>query len=168
MGLVLRDLTREEDLELVTYWVDRRGKCWQTNSDNIPLCSDCSLFDIGDKGIIAPIEGEEVPVRLRFWLKMLRGSESNAIANAMSSPTASISLKGESEGKGEFEMKLNIDLVLVAKLWLGAGLIKWDGILGEDGEPASVSDKYIDLLPAWLYDDLVDRIKALNTHFEEE
>jgi len=165
MSFVLREKPREEDLEVVTHWVDSRGRHWPTNSDNVPLHPDGKPFEMDDTGEhYVPVKEGDTPIRLRFWLKMLTGPESNAITEAI----LKMRTKTRRSRRGQSEVETDVSIALAAQLKLKAGLVKWEGITLENGKPTPLNERNIALLPAWLHDDLVDGVTALTTITEEE
>ena len=66
------------------------------------------------------------------------------------------------------QVDTEIDVGQSSLLKIQAAVTKWEGIEDEAGKPAPLEEKYIDLLPAWLRDDLVDRITSLSSFEEEE
>lgn len=165
MNFVLYEKPREEDLEIVTYWVNSKGRPWPSDDEDRPLDPKTKApLQLGDGGL--PLKAAEpVPMRLRFWLKMLTGPESNAITEAILKMRTK---RTRVRRNTQVEVESDISIALAAQLKLKAGLVKWEGIYKEDGKPAPKNEKFIDLLPAWLSDDLVDRITSLTTITEEE
>jgi len=163
--LVLRDNQREEDLEIVVYWINERGRPWPTNSDGVPLQEATDKpYALNEDGL--PSTTAKVkPLRLRCWLKTLSGPENNAIVEAVLKTRARQTSRRRN---APIEVEQNVAVALSCSLKLKAALVKWEGIVTEDGKEAPVNDKYLDMLPAWLADDLVDRITALTKMTEEE
>ena len=166
MGLVLREKQSEEDWDVITHWVDSRGRHWPTDSDNIPTQADGKPFKMGDNGHIQPMKEGDTPIRLRFWIKMLTGPESNAITAAVLKTRTRRSFRGRRNAP--VEMEQDIDIGLSSRMKLKAALMKWEGITTEAGKEAPINDTYLDRLPAWLADDLVDHITSLTSITEEE
>jgi len=165
MGIVLRKKASDEDLQLIVHWADQHGRHWPTNKDNVPLQKDGKPFKIDNEGNIKPVPEGDTPIRLRFWIKMLTGPESNAITSTILKTRT----RRTSRRRGApVELEQDIDISMSARLKLKAGVKKWEGILGENGKVAPINDEYLDLLPAWLSDSLVDSITALTTIDEEE
>ena len=162
---VLRETPRDEDLELVVHWIDDRGRHWPSDDEDRPLDPETKKPMLLDDTGLPKKTDKAVPNRLRFWLKMLTGPESNAITEAiLSMRTKRTRVKRNTQ----IEVESDISIALAAKLKLKVGITKWDGIFMENGKPAPMDDKHLDLLPAWLMDDLVDRITALTTITEDE
>ena len=165
MELVLRDHQRDEDLEIVVYWIDERGRPWPTNSDNLPIqASTDKPFPLNEEGLPSP-SLKVKPARIRCWLKTLSGIENNNIVDAVLKTKAR---RTSRRRNAPVEVEQSTSIALSCSLKLKAALVKWEGIVMEDGKEAPINDKYLDLLPAWLADDLVDKITALTSITEEE
>ena len=178
----LMEEPRPEDLEVVEYWVQGNSRAWATNENNVPLDSDGNPFILDANGIPThtmtkdPQEDEEVdyspstsdtelPERLVFKLKMLLGRDHNAITQAM------IQTKTRSGGKrnrGKATVETDIDLAKSVNLKLQKAIVEWSGMTDESGKPAPITPENIDLLPAWIQNDLVDRVNDMSEISEEE
>lgn len=170
MSLILREKPREEDLEIVIHWVDDRGRHWPTDEENRPLDPETKKpLTLNDEGLPSSTKKDQiVPGRLRFWIKMLTGQESDDITSAILKTRSRRTVSRNSRRNAPIEVEADVDISLSGKLKLKAGLVEWEGIVCENGKNAPISDKYLDLLPAWLKDDLVDRVTALTTITSEE
>ena len=165
MGLVLREQTRDEDLEVVVYWVNEKGRSWPTNSDGVPLQESTDKpYPLNGDGLPNPTLKVK-PARIRCWLKTLSGIENNNIVDAVLKTKAR---RTSRRRNAPVEVEQSTSIALSCSLKLKAALVKWEGIVMEDGKEAPINDKYLDLLPAWLADDLVDKITALTSITEEE
>jgi len=173
----LTDKPREEDLDIVAYWIDRKMKPWPVNSENMPLYRDSEELLPQEPGkepgsVAFDIEqGEEFPERVQFWIKMLTGKENDDIQSAViSTRTARHRVKraGRATRSATASVETDIDVALSSRMKVKAAVVKWEGIEDENGNPAPIADKYIDLLPGWMRDDLVDRISDTSNLTEEE
>lgn len=185
----LVETPNREDLEEVIYWAKNNGRQWKTNDDNEPLRADGTPFTIDEDGLISypgkvvdidpqereesnatPItmvveDDEELPERLVFRLKMLLGRDHNEITQAM------IKTKTRTTGKRrnrQAVVETEMDLTLAVNLKLQKAIEEWEGIADKDGNPAAITPENINLLPAWLQNDLVDRVDEMSSLDEEE
>jgi len=165
MSMVLREHQREEDLEIVVYWINDRGRPWPTNGNGVPLQETTDKpYALNEDGLPNPTLKVK-PSRIRCWLKTLSGPENNAIVEAVLKTRARQTSRRRN---APIEVEQNVAVALSCSLKLKAALVKWEGIVTEDGKEAPINDKYLDMLPAWLADDLVDRITALTKMTEDE
>lgn len=185
----LVETPNREDLEEVIYWAKSNGRQWKTNEDNEPLRADGTPFEVDEDGVLAlskeepykdlqeteksesaPIvlvveDDEELPERLVFRLKMLLGRDHNEITQAM------IKTKTRTTGKRrnrQAVVETEMDLTLAVNLKLQKAIVEWEGIADKDGNEAAITPENINLLPAWLQNDLVDRVDEMSSLDEEE
>jgi hypothetical protein len=168
----LTDRPSEQELEVVTYWIDRKMRPWPVDAENMPLYRDTEeLMPLAAEGIPDVEQGEELPERVRFWIKMLTGKENDDIQSAMiKTRTARHRVKrgGRSTRSASASIETDIDVALSSRMKVKAAVVKWEGIEDENGAPAPIADKFIDLLPGWIRDDLIDRISDISNLTEEE
>lgn len=168
----LTDKPREEDLDVVTYWIDGKMRPWPVNADNMPIYADSGeLIPLLPDGLPDVEPSEECPERVRFWIKMLTGKENDDIQSAViSTRTARRRVKrgGRATRSASASVETDVDVALNSRMKVKAAVVKWEGIEDENGSPAPIADKYIDLLPGWMRDDLVDRISDISNLTEEE
>jgi hypothetical protein len=123
---------------------------------------------MNEKGL-ARDESKEYPDQVKVWYKMLNGKENDDIQSKMLN-TRMIKKRVRRGGRTRMrdQVDTEIDVGQSSLLKIQAAVTKWEGIEDDAGKPAPLEEKYIDLLPAWLRDDLVDRITSLSSLEEEE
>ena len=176
----LREEARPEDLEIVTYWVNKKRRAWHTNEDNKPLDSDGNPFPMDINGIPtltpnidpqeseevdsgANLEGIELPERVVVKLRMLLGRDEDEITQAQIKITTK---QGKRNRPAQIETE--IDHGIATTLRLKKGIVEWSGVEDKDGKPAEITPENIGLLPAWIKSDLNVRIASMNEIDEEE
>lgn len=153
-----------KDLEVVEYWVKPSGRAWLVNEDNVPLDSAGNAFIMDDSGIPV-IEGDEpIPERIVFKLKMLLGRDHNAITQAM----IKTKTRAGRRGKNRAIIETDIDLAKSVNLKLQKAIVDWSGITDKDGNEARITAENIDLLPAWIQNDLVDKVSEMSEISEDD
>lgn len=184
----LVETPKPEDLEEVIYWVRGNGRAWPTDETNAPLQANGIPFRIDEDGLIGNpdeivyndsqenedgeqvaltmiIEPDQIPERLVFKLKMLLGRDHNEITQAM------IKTKTRTTGKRrnrQAVVETEMDLALAVNLKLMKAIVEWAGMEDANGSPAEITKENIDLLPAWIQNDLVDRVDDMSSLDEEE
>ncbi len=189
-GFRLVETPKPEDLEEVIYWIRENGRAWPTDEDNTPLQDNGTPFRIDEdglignpdilpdidpqeteEGIVEPItmviEPELEPLRLVFRLKMLLGRDHNEITQ-MITKTKTKAIARKRNRQPIVEVESDVDLNLAVNLKLMKAIVEWEGILDENGSPAPITEKYIELLPAWLQNSLTDRIEDMSSLDGEE
>lgn len=168
----LYEKPRPEDLEKVVYWLDGKMRPWSVNAENQPLhLNSTKAMPLDEDGLPIPQKGQVVPERVIFWIKMMTGRENDDIQSAViKTRTARHRVRrgGRTTRSVSASVETDIDVALSSRMKVKAAVVKWEGIEDENGSPAPIEDKYIDLLPGWLRDDLVDRISDISNLSEEE
>lgn len=182
----LHENIKEQDLEVVTFWVKKNMRAWPVDEDGDPLDENDVPFKLDKRGNIEIQEGEsptgieegeetasegketasdgcELPDRVQVWVRMLLGRDHNEVTNAM--------IKTQTErgkrGRRRAVVKTDVDLGLAVALKLEKAIVRWEGIEDEVGQPAPVTRKYIDLLPAWIQNRLTEVVNEMSTLDEE-
>lgn len=166
MPLTLTEDPRSEDLEEVVYWIKPGGRQWPVNEENIPLQEDGEPFELvnqveGGIGILYDSPDTNGPEKLVFRLKMLLGKDHNEITQAMIKTRATT--RGRRGRRQQVDVETKMDLALAVNLKLSKAIVEWEGLVDSEGNPAKITPENIDLLPAWIQNDLVDRVDRMSS-----
>jgi hypothetical protein len=187
MPLELTKKIKEADKETLVYWIKpNSSRSWPVNGDGDPLMDNGNPFPMTEDGLIAipdesdtidPSEdideaceanleqididkGQEIPDQVKIVIKMLSGTENQEITNAMiKTRTSAAKRKGKPR---QATVEQDIDIGLSVQMKLERGIVDWEGIVDENGNPAPITKEYIELLPGWIQTAITDRISSLS------
>jgi len=106
-----------------------------------------------------------IPERLIFRIRMLLGRDHNEISQAMITTKTTRSRKGKHRSAN---VETDVDITKGVTLKLEKAIEEWDGIQDANGESAPITTAYIDLLPAWMQNDLTNVVNDMSSLDEEE
>lgn len=172
--MLLYEKPPETELEVVTFWVNSKRRPWALDDADNPVDPNTGAPYPLDKNGLPVVErvelkeGEqppELPERLRFWLKMLLGKDTNEIASAGIKINRAA---GRRRRRGGAQVSSDVQVNVMTTMKLKRAITKWEGVEFTTGKLAAITEINIGLLPGWIQDDLADVVSDISALTEEE